>query len=968
MVLKTEELNPSSGGLTRYLSTLGAIALSFGYAVGWGAFVMPGTTFLPGAGPLGTVIGVLFGALAMGIFAVNYHRLTNRYSGPGGAATFAQRVFGEDHGFVVAWFLWLTYIAILWANATAMILIVRFTLGDVLQFGFHYTVAGFDVYFGEAVLAIILILVCGGICLLSKKLAVITQIVFAAILAAGVFFFFFFALAHHKGGMAAMAPAFMDDVNPIMQISRILALMPWAFVGFEAITHSSGEFRFHREKTFAILTVAIVLSSAVYLLLALLPVITLDADHRSWIEYIRELPSLSGIKSVPVFASAEHLLGRRGVALMSTLMIAGQITGIIASIVAISRLMHAMYKSNILPKQLGALNAAGIPRNAILFIVGISCVIPFFGRTAIGWPVDVSSIGAAIAYGYTSAAAFRIRDNSEKYRHYFIKGSGLVGVVFSIFFCLLLVIPNYITGSVMAAPSYLLLAVWCILGFLLYHRVFKEGHQHRFGRSMVVWNSLVVTIIFASLMWVRQSSFESAKSTIYECMTLIAGNDSAEKEQIIQKLGSLNVSMLCSAVVEMTLLLVSLGILYSLISILRNRELRLASEKAKILEMNNAKSFFFSSVSHDIRTPLNAIIGYTELLLDGIDDQDERNKALSAISTSGQTLLQLINDVLDLSKLESGKMDIKPELTDVREIASAVLHSFDVTTRNSDVALKEEYGPLPLLEVDPQRIRQILFNLIGNAVKFTEHGEIRVRASFWNKLGGENGGVFVLSVSDTGCGIPDEAKDKLMNPFVQVDSNAKIKGTGLGLAICKQFASRMGGDLSFVSELGKGSTFTLELRNVKFAVKAPDADKKPADVRKDIENAKNCANALLAKQRMRSCRMLVVDDVPLNRAVLKALLTRIGLRNVATAVDGQDAWEKIQASDKPFDLVLTDMWMPKMNGRELVAKIRADERFKDIPVYAVTADTEARKTYARHGFTGILLKPLTIDKLSGLFN
>ena len=968
MDLKTEELNPSSGGLTRYLSTLGALALSFGYAVGWGAFVMPGTTFLPGAGPLGTVIGVLFGALAMGIFAVNYHRLTNRYSGPGGAATFAQRVFGEDHGFVVAWFLWLTYIAILWANATAMILIVRFTLGDVLQFGFHYTVAGFDVYFGEAVLAIVSILVCGGICLLSKKLAVITQIVFALILAAGVFFFFFFALAHHTGGMSAMAPAFMDDVNPVMQISRILALMPWAFVGFEAITHSSGEFRFPLKRTAAILIAAIVISTFVYLFLALLPVVTLDADHRSWIEHIRELPSLSGIRSVPVFASAEHLLGRKGVALMCTLMIAGQITGIIASIIAISRLMHAMSKSNILPKRLGELNAAGIPRNAILFIVGISCVIPFFGRTAIGWPVDVSSIGAAIAYGYTSAAAFRIRDNSEQYRHLFIKGSGVVGVLFSIFFCLLLVIPNYITGSVMAAPSYLLLAVWCILGFLLYHRVFKEGHQHRFGRSMVVWNSLVVTIIFASLMWVRQSSFESAKSTIYECMTLIAGNDGAEKEQIIEKLGSLNVSMLCSAVVEMILLLISLGILYSLISILRKRELRLASEKAKIEEMNKTKSFFFSSVSHDIRTPLNAIIGYTELLTDGIDDQDERNKALSAISTSGNTLLQLINDVLDLSKLESGKMDIKPELTDVREIVSAVLHSFDVMTLNSDVELKEEFGPLPLLEVDPQRIRQILFNLIGNAVKFTEHGEIRVRASFWNKLGGGDGGVFVLSVSDTGCGIPEEAKDKLMNPFVQVDTDAKIKGTGLGLAICKQFASRMGGDLSFVSELGKGSTFTLELRNVKFAVKPPDDDKKAADVRKDIEKAKNCANALLAKQRMRNCRMLVVDDVPLNLAVLKALLTRIGLRDVVTAVDGQDAWEKIQASDKPFDLVLADMWMPKMNGRDLVAKIRADERFKDIPVYAVTADTEARKTFAKHGFTGILLKPLTIDKLSELFN
>ena len=964
--MKTEDISPANG-LTRYLSTLGAVALSFGYAVGWGSFVMPGTTFLPGAGPLGTVIGVLFGALAMGIFAVNYHRLTNRYSGPGGAATFAQKVFGEDHGFIVAWFLWLTYIAILWANATAMILIVRFTLGDVLQFGFHYTVAGFDVYFGEVVLAIIAVLVCGGICLLGKKLAVFTQIVFALIFAGGVFFFFFFALAHHTGGIAAMAPAFMDDVNPIMQISRILALMPWAFVGFEAITHSSAEFRFPLKRTAAVLFAGIIISTFVYLFLALLPVVTLDADHRSWIEYIKELPKLSGIRSVPVFASAEHLLGRRGVALMSTLMIASQITGIIASIVAISRLMHAMSKSSILPKQLGALNADGNPRNAILFIVGISCVIPFFGRTAIGWPVDVSSIGAAIAYGYTSAAAFRVRDNSKKYRHLFIKASGVIGLVFSIFFCLLLVIPNYITGSVMASPSYLLLAVWCILGFLFYLRVFKEGHQHRFGHSMVVWNSLVVTIIFASLMWVRQTSFESAKSTLYDCVAAIAGENS-HQELIGEKLGSLNVSMLCNAVVEMTLLLISLGILYSLITILRKRELTLASEKAKILEMNKAKSYFFSSVSHDIRTPLNAIIGYTELLLDGIDDRDERDKALSAISTSGHTLLLLINDVLDLSKLESGKMDIKPELTDVREIASSVLHSFDVMTRDSDVELKEEFGSLPLLEVDPQRIRQILFNLIGNAVKFTEHGEIRVRASFWNKLGGENG-VFVLSVSDTGCGIPDDAKDKLMNPFVQIDSNAKIKGTGLGLAICKQFASRMGGDLSFVSELGKGSTFTLELRNVKFAVRPTEEEKKAADIRKDAEKAKNSgAHALLMKQRMRNCRMLIVDDVPLNLAVLKALLTRIGLRDVVTAVDGQDAWEKIRASEKPFDMLLTDMWMPKMNGMDLVAKIRADERFADLPVYAVTADTEARKTFARHGFTGILLKPLTIDSLSGLFN
>ena len=402
-----------------------------------------------------------------------------------------------------------------------------------------------------------------------------------------------------------------------------------------------------------------------------------------------------------------------------------------------------------------------------------------------------------------------------------------------------------------------------------------------------------------------------------------------------------------------------------------NDELHAALDKE--IEAERAKSYFFSSVSHDIRTPLNAIIGYTELLIGGIDDSREREKALSAISTSGHTLLQLINDVLDLSKLESGKMDIKPELTDIREIITSVLHSFDVTTMNSDVDLKEEYGYLPLLEIDPQRIRQILFNLIGNAVKFTEHGEIRVKASFRNNISNENG-VFTLSVSDTGCGIAEAEKEKLMTPYVQAGTKARTKGTGLGLAICKQLATRMGGSLSFESELGKGSTFTLELREVKYTEHSPDADRKAAagqeNLRERIEgdDMRGGIKASGKQKGMRDYRILIADDVPLNLAVLKALLTRIGLRNVVTAVDGQDAWEKIAKSDTPFDLVLTDMWMPKMDGKDLVSEIRADKRFANLPVYAVTADIEEQKKFEDHGFTGILLKPVTIDKLSRLFN
>ena len=380
-------------------------------------------------------------------------------------------------------------------------------------------------------------------------------------------------------------------------------------------------------------------------------------------------------------------------------------------------------------------------------------------------------------------------------------------------------------------------------------------------------------------------------------------------------------------------------------------------------ESEKARSMFFSNVSHDIRTPLNAIIGYSELLLDGIDDQNEREKALSGISTSGHTLLQLINDVLDLSKLESGKMVIRKEPTDVRELVSSVVQAFEVTLRGRQAELKEEYGNLPALEIDPQRVRQILFNLIGNAAKFTERGEICVRASFRNDIGDDKG-VFTLSVADTGCGIAEEDKEKVMMPFGQAGSQAMIKGTGLGLPICKQLAAGMGGQLSFVSELGKGSTFTLELFNVKKAGPLPGADKASSAGKDSTTGRIRIGNAGEGRMAPAKYRLLIADDVPLNLSVLKALLKKLGVNDVETAVDGQDAWEKIQASERPFDCVLTDIWMPNMNGRELVETIRADGRFAGLPVYAVTADVEEQKNLAEHGFTGVLLKPLTIDTLA----
>lgn len=166
-------------GLRPYLSVWAVLALSFGYAVGWGAFVMPGRVFLPNAGPLGTVIGIAIGALAMCIFALNYHRMVLREPGPGGAYRFTRQMFGADHGFFVSWFLCLTYIAILWANATSVILFARYLGGDALQFGFHYMLVGFDVYFGEVMLCVLVIVAVGVVSLLSRRLVAHLQMLLA---------------------------------------------------------------------------------------------------------------------------------------------------------------------------------------------------------------------------------------------------------------------------------------------------------------------------------------------------------------------------------------------------------------------------------------------------------------------------------------------------------------------------------------------------------------------------------------------------------------------------------------------------------------------------------------------------------------------------------------------------------------------------------------------------------------------
>lgn len=373
-----------------------------------------------------------------------------------------------------------------------------------------------------------------------------------------------------------------------------------------------------------------------------------------------------------------------------------------------------------------------------------------------------------------------------------------------------------------------------------------------------------------------------------------------------------------------------------------------AMQKAQAAD--KAKSFFIASVSHEIRTPLNAVIGFSDLLRDGDIPEAEAKEYLASISYSGNALLQLINDVLDLSKLEANQMKIEPAPADFRELSEEVMKVFQYRAGEQQIELRIDMPPLPEMELDKLRIRQVLFNLIGNAVKFTNEGSVTLKAEC--QPNGDGTCEFTFMVIDTGPGIAPEDQAKLMKPFVQLSrirgTDANNNGTGLGLTISKRLIEKMKGSLWLKSEPGKGSVFGASLHRIRISKDSTASESSKAAV-------------LSCTAEAAALSILIVDDVALNLRVMKALCHRAGIGNIETALSGEEALAMLKK--QPFDLVLTDMWMPEMTGVVLAEKIRGDKRFQDIPILAVTADVEAKDNFPLEYFDGVLLKPVTIEKV-----
>ena len=837
------------------LSRWGVWAFAVGTSVGWGSLVVTSNTYLSQAGPWGSVLGLILGAAMMLLISRNYSYLMQIYPDAGGAYTYASRTFGHDYGFLTGWFLTLVYLAMLWANATSLPLFARNFIGGFFEFGKLYTLFGYDVYLGEILLTAGAILLFTFICTRKSRLSITLMIILSGLFTAGITLAFAAAVF---GLQISIAPGFAPDSDALSQIIRIAVVSPWAFIGFESISHGSEEMSFHRGKVFRTLVAAIVTITLLYVFVTLLSVTAYPERYGSWMEYIRDRGNLEGLEAFPAFYAAKHYLGDAGTVILMLSLLALVFTSLIGNISATSRLFYAQAKDRVLPETFAKLNRHGVPANAMKLIAAVSLVAAFAGRTAIGWIVDVTVICAVLIYSFVSAAAAKTarlrRDRTEQV-------TGYTGVAVMILVGLSVVLPSLVSTGSLETETYLLFIVWSILGFLFFRFILEKDKEKRFGTSAVVWVVLLALVLFISLVWMRQN--------------MIASNDRM---------------------------------------------------------MDNIHQYY-ASVSDGLR---RADEQYIEDQVDQLEKANIRTVAMSIGMFAFALAVMLTNHrAMNRRTRESEAMANIDPMTGVKS-----KHAFMVREKelNADLAAgRNEAFAVAVCDVNGlKRINDTLGHKAGDEYiceasrmicDIFDHSPVY-------RIGGDE---FVVVMT----GRDYERRNELM----QALHDRSVEHIDAGGVVVSGGLSDWQGDESFHDVFERADSRMYSEKELLKGLGAVSRDETAGKTPEPEE-----ASILSVRKRL-----LIAEDVAINRDLLGAILEED--YDLLFAGDGMEALEMIEENRDQLSLLLLDLQMPRMDGRELLQVLKSDPAYRRLPVIVLTGDQLAEVECLRLGAIDFIPKP-----------
>lgn len=905
----------------RFLSVLDVWAMAFGCMVGWGTFVMPGTTFLPIAGPAGTVISMTIGMAIMLVIGSNLAFFMNRSTRAGGVYSYTKEAFGRDHAFLSSWFLCLSYLTIVFLNGTALFVVMRTLFGDLTQKGFHYTVSGNTIYIGEILLSVAALAGVGMLFIFARKILHKINTLLSLVLIGGIVVTAIICIPHTT--LDVLSTFGSQNSNTVYGIFSIAFLAPWAFVGFEVVTFDTSGFKFGIKKAKGIVFVAIIIGAFAYIAMALVGVTVVPDGYANWGEYIAALDELSGAEAVPTFYAAEAIMGRAGLVIIGITALAAVLTGIIGGYRASIRILTTMAEDKILSEHFSKIG------NSIIFVMFISVLLALFGRNTLNWFVDLTSFGAIVGFGYTSAAAYKLARTESNKR---TMVTGAVGTVISVLFVIVQLVPRLTAMEAMGGPAFLLLSFWCLAGFVFYWRTVTKGSLTEYSGMSSSGVVLFALIVYSAFMWLAKLIF--AKENVSEIRSAIV----------------------YGGIILLTVIFIGLVVMLHVQNLVRKKHEVSEREKIRAMESDLARSQFLFNMSHDIRTPMNAIVGYTELAMK-LPASDELHDCLVKIERSNQQLLTLINDILEMSRIESGNVELEYAPADLTRIFESIEELFAelMKQKGQDFAVHFSQIKNRYVWCDEKNLTRVIVNLLSNAHKFTPEGG-SVSASI-SETGSEEGyGSYEIRVLDNGIGMSKEFADKMFTPFERerTSTASGVEGTGLGLPISKGIIDLMGGTIDVHTSPGNGTESVLMLK-----FRLADESELPQNETNQETEEKTVDFS--------TKRLLIVEDNMVNMEIAKMILTQAGF-TVETAENGQIGVDMVKASpDGYYDAILMDIQMPVMDGYTAARSIRTLENkaHAGIPILAMTANAfkEDEEKSKEAGMQAHIAKPIDVNKL-----